>query len=136
MVLLQLQVLQESSRTATGTGADGTAASATITRTAGSTTTIQVNLSITGSVFSNAGTPFPETMQLRRNGVLIKNFTGILGSFTAYNAGAGEPAEAECSFSGNFFDSNAGTGSTTYTVTTSNTAFSDSYQIIVTSVQA
>jgi len=121
---------------AAGESTNAGTASATINRTTGSVTTIEVNVSISDSFASATNSPFPLTLTLKRGATTIKTFTGIGGDFTPFDAGDTAPAEAECSFGSTFYDSNTGTGSTTYTLTCTNTVFTETFQLIVRSTQA
>ena len=121
---------------AAGESTNAGTASATINRTTGSVTTIEVNVSISDSFASATNSPFPLTLTLKRGATTIKTFTGIGGDFTPFDAGDSAPAEAECSFGSTFYDSNTGTGSTTYNLTCTNTVFTETFQLIVRSTQA
>jgi len=114
---------------------DGTA-SATINRTTGSVTTIDVNFTLSGEYVGSTNSPFPTTLTLKRGATTIKTFVGITGVFTPYDAGDSAPAEAVASFGATFYDSDSGTGDTTYNLTAINTVFVETFQLIVRSTQA
>lgn len=109
----------------TGTGTS----SVTINRVAGGLTTIEVNVRIFEVKFGTYTSPFPATLTLKRGATVIASFSGIQGEW-APGDGGGEPALAAGSFGATFYDSDTGTGSTTYNLTCTTSSFNTSFQII------
>ena len=105
---------------------DGTA-TCTVTRTSGGTTTISVNWQISGGGEA-ATTPFPSTIVVSRDASAIRTFEGIVGEYDFINPiGA-----ADGTFSATFVDTDSGTGSTAYTMISSNSVpYTETFQLIV-----
>ena len=103
-----------------------TDASVTVTRTANSTVSIGVNWSLArkfNAASYEPGNPFPATVTLKRGSTTIKTWT-ITGIFTNGSSQHGEPFLAFGHVSANWYDTDNGSGSTTYTLsaTTLNTS--------------
>ena len=99
-----------------------TDASVTVTRVANGTVLIGINwkLSKAWPSTSNETTdPFPVTLTLKRGSTTIKTWTAD-GTFIQGNNSAGEPYVSFGNFSTQWYDSDTGSGSTTYTLTVSN----------------
>jgi hypothetical protein len=108
---------------------NGAPASVVIERVAGGVTTVQVSLVLIESLPAVAADPFPVTLTLHRDGVLVATYAGIRGEYEQGVPGA-EPSFASANFGATFYDSDAGTGDTTYTLSQSSTAFATTLQII------
>ena len=114
--------------TVTDEATDAGTASCTVTRTSGGTTTISVDWQLVGGGLGPTPTPFPSTITVKRGTTAIRTFQGIVGDYEV-DSGVGL---AYVTFSATFVDTDTGTGSTTYNMTSSNhTDYTETFQLIV-----